>query len=357
MIARRLTTASLSGSHHHDDAQPSRSRASLDRLSWDNLRLFLAVAEAGSFRSAAQLAAVSINTIRTKVERLERQIGAPLVRRSVEGVALTQDGRELLQIARDMRELGRSAERVRDGYAATRGARVRIAATDGLGTFWLLPRLIDRQAESRDLDIELNCEVRTSEILFRDVDIAIQLEPPHCPELVAERIGTLHLLPYASDAYLRKFGVPKSMAEAAGHRLVWQQSELVPADIAPLFIDGAARDAMIAVQTNTSTAHFWAVAKGAGIGFLPSYVAAVTRNVRPIDINVALRREIYLVYHEAGPQSAAVGHALAWVRAAFDNAAYPWFAENFVHPDSFEGARGDSDGVIVNLFDEVLSAR
>ena len=66
--------------------------SNLDRLSWDNLRLFLVVAEAGSFRAAANTAGVSLNTIRTKIERLERQIGGPLFRRSVEGVTPTQDG-------------------------------------------------------------------------------------------------------------------------------------------------------------------------------------------------------------------------------------------------------------------------
>jgi DNA-binding transcriptional LysR family regulator len=118
-----------------------RRRASLDRISWDNMRLLLILSEAGSFRSAATVAGISLNTIRSKIERLERQIGGLLIRRSVEGVTLTQEGYELVSIARQMRALGQTAERVQVKALQQRDAqpRVRMTITEGLGTFWLVP--------------------------------------------------------------------------------------------------------------------------------------------------------------------------------------------------------------------------
>ena len=59
-------------------AHEARRRASLDKISWDNLRLLLVLSEAGSFRSAANVAGISLNTIRSKIDRLERQIAAAL---------------------------------------------------------------------------------------------------------------------------------------------------------------------------------------------------------------------------------------------------------------------------------------
>jgi len=154
----------------------TESGSAVDRASWDNLRLFLAVAEAGSFRSAAVRAAVSINTIRSKVDRLERRIGTPLLKRSVEGVALTQDGREMLQIARDLRALGQTTGRVTQ--TANSAATVRVAASEGVGTTWLAAQLAAHQSQNPGFGLSLDCGSRASDVLFRDIDLSVQIETP-----------------------------------------------------------------------------------------------------------------------------------------------------------------------------------
>lgn len=312
----------------------ARSRNGIERLPWDNLRLFLAVAEAGSFRSAAVLAGVSINTIRSKVERLERQIGGALLRRSVEGVALTQDGREILQIARDMRELGRTTVRVARG-ADTGCAAVRIVATEGIGTAWLVPKLATLQAQNPDIRLSLCCESQTPDVLFRDVDIAIQIEKPTDPALEFERVATLHIMPFASPAYVAAHGKPQSPADAGEHRLVWQTSDPVGQDLIDAFSGGEARNDLVTFETNTSTAHYWAVANGAGIGFLPTYIKLLDPALVAIDVGIVLQRDVYLVRHADAGDKAAIGKAREWLAAAFDNTRYPCFGETFVDPDSF----------------------
>ena len=89
--------------------------------------------------------------------------------------------------------------------------------------------------------------------------------------------------------------------------------------------------------------------KGAGIGFLPTYIRVVSRGTRPLDIGLHLRRSIYLVHHPDSVRFPEIGQALDWVRGAFDKAKYPWFADEFVHPDQFE--RRFNDSVVVNLFE------
>ncbi len=311
-----------------------------DRFSWDNMRLFLAVAEAGSFRSAATVAGVSINTIRSKVDRLERQIGGPLLRRSVEGVALTQDGRELVQIAREMREMTRTTARVAV-VAASRPERIRVVATEGIGTAWIVPRLAGLQAAQPDIRVSLTCEVNPATVLFRDVDLAIQLHKPTDPALKFERVGTMHVVPFVSRSYVATHGLPRSLAEAKDHYLVWQQLPPLAADLLPPFLDEAAREMVIAVETNTSTAHYWAVANGAGIGFLPTYVCAMNADLIAIDLGLAFQHDIFVVYHANADKNQQITVVRDWLRHAFDSDVYPCFAEALVDPATIKPVPGD----------------
>lgn len=316
--------------------ETGRNRNGIERLPWDNLRLFLAVAEAGSFRSAAVLAGVSINTIRSKVERLERQIGGPLLRRSVEGVALTQDGREILQIAREMRELGRTTARVAQG-AASAGA-VRIAASEGVGTAWLVPQLAGHQAQDPGIRLSLDCGSQASDMLFRDVDLSIQIDKPGDPALIVERVATIHIMPFASQGYVAAHGLPQSVADAADHRLVWQTNDRVGDELIGSIFDADARRKLVAFETNTSTAHYWAVANGAGIGFMPSYAALLDPSLVPVDLGIVLQRDVFLVRHADSDGNAAIAKARDWLVAAFDEARFPCFGETFVHPGQFPDA-------------------
>ena len=337
----------------------SKSAASLNRLSWDNMRLLLALADAGSFRSAAVVAGVSLNTIRSKIDRLERQFGTPLLHRSLEGTRLTQEGHELVSIARQMAALGSRASRVQRAGTQRSHSTVKISVTEGLGTFWLVPRLVEFREAHPGLRVELNCDMATSDVLFRDVDIAVQLTKPTSHDFIVRRVGTMHLMPFASDSYLRKYGTPKSVADAAKHQLVWQQADQFAVDALPLFVDSALADNIISVQTNTSSAHYWAVSEGAGIGFLPTYARAFSRSTRPLDIGVRLRRDIYIVHHPDAVRFPEVRQALDWLTDAFDKSKFPWFADEFIHPDEFEKrfAERFADSVVINLFEGFISAQ
>jgi DNA-binding transcriptional LysR family regulator len=324
-------------------AAPLRSRSPLDRLAWDNLRLLLALADAGSFRSAAALAGVALNTLRAKVDRLEVQFGTPLLIRSVEGARLTQEGYELVAIARQMQALGRSAKRVQLPAAHRSPCDVRITVTEGIGTFWMMPRLIEFRSEHPEVRVELNCDMSPTEVLFRDTDIAIQLSRPLSPGMVVERLACLHVMPFASEDYLAKFGKPSSITDAGDHQLVWQQADQIATEMLVKHVDVQSAAPTIAIQTNTSSAHYWAVSRGAGIGFLPTYATAVGASPVPLDVGIRFRRELFLVHHPDAARNAQVRAALDWLRSAFDGTRYPWFAEDFIHPDTFEAMLSPAD--------------
>lgn len=69
---------------------------------WDDIRIMLAIGEAGSFRSGAKLAKVALNTSRAAIDRLERRYGQ-VFERNVQGIKPTPLGEQLLLRASVMR--------------------------------------------------------------------------------------------------------------------------------------------------------------------------------------------------------------------------------------------------------------
>jgi DNA-binding transcriptional LysR family regulator len=312
-------------------------RIDLANVDWEGLRLFAVAADQHSFKAGARIARCSINTLRHSVETLEHRVGQALFRRSHLGVELTKAGELLYAQVNDMRlrgvEGGCGADAMLQANAPN---EVRLSVTEGLGTFWIVPRMAEFQAERPDLRLKLECKMEVVDIRSHACDIAVQLESPVDPQLVRVRLGTMHLMPFASQDYVALHGVPSTVEEAFEHRFVVQVADQVRSDLFELFAGSSVPPNLIAMEANTSSAHYWAIARGVGIGILPTYARAITKRVIPIDMEIKLRRDIWLVYHPDIKRSKLHMEAVAWLRAAFDPIRYPWFANEFVHPSHFE---------------------
>src|SRR3954462_13616204 len=110
---------------------------------WDAARIFLEVVRCGSFRSAAERLALSINGVRRRIDEFERQIGATLFTRDVHGTHLTGEGALVVSAVERMEAAAFDLMRAGNSVTQTLSGEVRIAVTEGLGTFWLAPRLVE----------------------------------------------------------------------------------------------------------------------------------------------------------------------------------------------------------------------
>src|SRR3954467_341038 len=121
-------------------------KSSLNGLTdWDAARVFLEVVRCGSFRSAAERLGQSINLVRRRIDDFERQIGATLFTRDVHGARLTDEGALVVSAVERMEAASFELLRAGDGLASAASGEVRVAVTEGLGTFWLAPRLVEFQ--------------------------------------------------------------------------------------------------------------------------------------------------------------------------------------------------------------------
>jgi DNA-binding transcriptional LysR family regulator len=319
---------------------------------WDGVRLFLQVVRRGSFRAAAEHLGQSVNALRRHVLDLERQLGVTLLTRHVDGIRVTEEGREVFTAAQRMEAASFGLVRARDRVDPAISGEVRLAVTEGLGTFWIAPRAVEFQRSFPKLLIDMSCAMHSADVLRLEADVSLQLTRPTSPDLKLVKVGRLHSIPYAAKAYIDRYGAPKTLPELLRHRICIQVAQQV-ADTVPGYeqlFPGVPQPGFVAIRNNVSSAHYWAIAKGAGIGLLPTYASAIGAAVQPVDIQPAIYfpSDIWLAYHPDAARIPRVRRMIDWLVASFDPQKFPWFRDEFIHPkdlpDELEGE------ALVNMF-------
>jgi DNA-binding transcriptional LysR family regulator len=317
---------------------------------WDNARVFLEVVRSGSFRSAAEKLGQSINAVRRQVDEFEREIGAVLFTRDVHGTRITNEGFQVIEAAERMEAATFDLLRSRTLISPEISGEVRIAVTEGLGTFWLAPRLVEFQQMFPNITVDLHCAMRSADVLRHEADVGVQLSKPTSLDLKVVKLGRLHVMWYASQKYIDLYGKPATYEELKKHRIVMQFADQTAADeIFTEWFPDVRQDELLVMRNNVSSANYWAISKGAGIGLLPTYAAALGSEVVPIDIeNMHRPFDIYLTYHPDLSRTPRVRELIDWLIKAFDSRRFPWFRDEFIHPDKLmHEFDGDS---LVNMF-------
>jgi len=317
---------------------------------WDLVRIFLEVARIGSFRAAAEQLNMSANFLSKRISLLERAYKTTLMTRHVDGIRLTPEGRQVLEAAKRMEEASFGLDRALSQATPALSGEVRLAVTEGLGTFWLAPRLVEFQRAYPGLLVDLKCEMRSADVLRLEADVAVQLQEPENPDLKRIKIGRLHIMPFVSPSYVDVYGMPKDEDDIRqNHRIVLQDADQTKGK--ELYDKYAHREQVgfVAMRNNVSTAHLWSIAKGAGIGWLPTYVPALGDPLIPLDIGYKFELDIWLAYHPDAKKIPRVRQLIDWTVQSFDGRKYPWFGDEFVHPSDLQKAYKDAKP-LVNLF-------
>src|SRR3984893_10518983 len=159
---------------------------------WEAIRLFLEVARRGSFRAAADALGVSINTLRRQIDGLEQQLAVKLLTRHVDGVRTTTEGEHILDAAKRMENASFGIVRARDRTLPALAGEVKLAVTEGLGTFWVAPRLVEFLRADPGIIVNLMCTMTSDHGMRLQADVAIQLIKPTSPDMKVVPLGRLH---------------------------------------------------------------------------------------------------------------------------------------------------------------------
>ena len=303
----------------------------LERISWDDLRIFIVAVRALSFRKAATALRTSSSTIVRRMERLEETFGFRLFDRLPDGVGLTAEGRSVYASAQQMERASHSLRAQLDQDLRTRGT-VRCSVTEGLGTMWILPQLAQFSRSHPSTIVDLRCAMEVADVLRMEADVAVQLDKPDRPDVKSVRLGRMHVCLFASKRYVEIYGLPKDLSEFTQHRLVHQHAPQVAEDALRCALDLPSIESIVALRTNVSTALARAIEFGIGIGPLPTYIAAIGTDLIPLDIDLRHQVDIWMTYHPDARSITRVSHFIDWLRTAFDPKRYPWFGDEFIHP-------------------------
>jgi DNA-binding transcriptional LysR family regulator len=312
---------------------------------WDAARVFLEVVRCGSFRSAAERLGLSINAVRRRIDDFEAQIGATLFTRNVHGTRLTDEGALVVAAVERMEAASFDLLRASDSVTSTLSGEVRVAVTEGLGTFWLAPRLVEFQQSFPNILVDLHCAMRSADVSRHEADVAIHLSRPSALDVKMVKLGRMHLMFFASQNYIDTFGAPNTIEELASrHRLVMQVADQATArEIFQSWFPGHSPQDLLVMKTNVSSANYCAVASGAGIGVFPTYASALGGKLIPLEVEWSQPLDIWLSFHPDSGSIPRVRCMIDWLVECFNPIRFPWFKDEFIHPTELKAVyKGES---------------
>ena len=245
-------------------------------MDWDKLRIFHAVAEAGSFTHAGEQLNLSQSAVSRQISALEESLGVPLFHRHARGLILTEQGELLYRTAHDVfGKLAMTEAQLTESKDRPKGP-LKITTTVAFGSTWLAPRMREFIEVYPEIEVHLILADKELDLSMREADVAVRLSPPRQADLIQRHLLTVHMHVYASPSYIKASGMPKSVEDLDQHRIVVYGDDTKPPvpDVNWLLRLGRDSSSMRApaMTVNNTYAVMRAVESGAGLGALPEFM-------------------------------------------------------------------------------------
>ncbi|MEM1277814.1 MAG: LysR family transcriptional regulator [Pseudomonadota bacterium] len=242
-------------------------------MDWDKLRVFHAVADAGSLTHAGEQLHLSQSAISRQIRGLEEQLKTTLFHRHARGLLLTEQGELLYEATREMtKRLTAAGARIRDSKDEVFG-ELRVTATAGFGSLWLAPRMDKLFKQHPALSVNMILTERVLDLPMREADVAIRMASPQQADLIRRPIMEVQMRFYASKTYLERHGTPQTIQELADHRLITFSPDASQPREAEAWLNHFRRPADHAhLMINSYFGMLKAAINELGIAALPNYV-------------------------------------------------------------------------------------
>jgi len=240
-------------------------------MNWDDLRVFLAVARTERLSEAARRLGLDASTVSRRIHRLESELSAQLFERSAEGHALTAEGARLLESASSMAVQAESALAAVKGHNLHESGHVRVGATEGFGSFFIAPALVDFRASHPHITVDLLPLPRFTRLTRHEADIAVTVERPRHTSFVLARLCDYRLRVYGGHQYLARHPV-QDRDSLRGHDWVGYIDDMIFSDQLS-YLDDMVPEAMVVFRSTSVVAQWQAVRRNIGLGILPCFLA------------------------------------------------------------------------------------
>ena len=274
-------------------------------MDWDKLRIFHAVADAGSLTHAGESLNLSQSAVSRQIRALEESLHTTLFHRHARGLILTEQGELLFDATQSMnKRLETAAARIRDSEDEVFG-ELKVTTTTAFGTLWLAPRLGKLYDKYPDLKIEMMLEERVLDLPMREADVAIRMKEPSQADLIRRRLMNIRMRLYASAEYLEREGTPETLGDLGGHRLISQSLTAPQVGAGATLVQSIlAHDIRSTLTVNSYYGVLQSVLSHLGIGVLPDYLTEDFPNLVRVLPNVESGEvPVFLAYPEELRQS------------------------------------------------------
>lgn len=247
----------------------------------DDLLILLTVARLGRFNAVAETLGTTHTTISRRIIALDKQLGGRTLERSPHGWELTQLGAAAVEAAESIEgTLGTLAGRISQDEDVLSGL-IRISTSDGFGAEFVTPALVRLQRRYPLLNVEMLSATRKVSQNRSGVDLEVVVGRTEVSNAQPIFLTNYFLRLYASPGYADENGLPEKLEDVAQHGFVsYVESALQVAELGHR--SSQLPTPRSSFQATSIFAQVEAVRRGAGIGLLPNFMVARSRDFVPV---------------------------------------------------------------------------
>ena len=252
-------------------------------MDWDKLKIFHAVAEAGSFTRATVNLNLSQSAISRQIQSLEQDLKVQLFERHARGLTLTENGEYVFKTAHEVISKLKEVETSLGDQKNKPTGKLTITTVRSSGTHWLTPRIREFMQINPEIEVELIFDDKELDLSTRQADIGIFMRRPKQLNYIQRKLVDIKYHIYGSTRYLEKYGIPNNLNDLNKHRFIsfgkGAPSPVFNPDWAlKLGIkDNKKRKSIMKV--NSVMGLLLAVESGVGLAALPDYLVFQSQNV------------------------------------------------------------------------------
>tara|TARA_B110000438_G_scaffold226538_1_gene220780 strand:- start:7170 stop:8060 length:891 start_codon:yes stop_codon:yes gene_type:complete len=252
-------------------------------MDWDKLKVFYAVAQAGSFTNASVSLNLSQSAISRQIQSLEQELKVQLFERHARGLTLTDNGEYIFKTAHEVISKLKEVETAISDKKQKPTGKITITTVRSFGTHWLTPRIQEFMELNPEIEVELIFDDKELDLSTREADIGIWMRRPKQLNYIQRKLTDINYHVYGSNKYLEKYGYPKTVNDLNKHKFI-SYGKGAPS---PVFNpDWALKLGMKdnkkrkpIMKVNSVMGLLLAVESGVGLAALPDYLVSSSNNL------------------------------------------------------------------------------
>ena len=252
-------------------------------MDWDKLKIFHAVAEAGSFTSATVNLNLSQSAISRQIQSLEEDLKVKLFERHARGLTLTENGEYVFKTAHEVISKLKEVETSLSDQKNHPTGKITITTVRSFGTHWLTPRIQEFMQLHPEIEVELIFDDKELDLSTRQADIGIFMRRPKQLNYIQKKLIDINYHIYGSTKYLEKYGMPKTITDLNKHRFIsfgkGTPSPVYNPDWALKIGMKDNKKRKSIMKVNSVMGLLLAVESGVGLAALPDYLSYQSNNI------------------------------------------------------------------------------